>query len=274
MSRKKRKAKLCTAQPNRNRPKNINFNQTNYDDYDDTPYYAPEVYQEKVIAKTVEPIRYLTKAQAEYAKGIDYSTITIGVGPAGTGKSHIALTYAADKLRDKEIERILVFRPIVEAGRPLGALPGTAEEKTIKYFTPMLDILEKRLGTGPLKFFIEKKKIILEATNYIRGSTFENCIVIIDECQNYTKDELKLLVTRIGDNCKMIFDGDDSQIDISEYSSGLKDILRIFLTYGHRDQVVFTPDEVSVIRFTEDDIVRNEMIKKILKAYRINKEDD
>jgi phosphate starvation-inducible PhoH-like protein len=184
-------------------------------------------------------------------------TLTVGTGPAGTGKTHIAATTAAILLLEKKISKIVICRPAVESGRGLGFLPGEIQEKWAPYFRPVRAILEKRLGVSHVDNMIKNGQIEIAPLEFLRGSTFENAFVILDEAQNTTKKEMLTFLTRIGSNCTVVVDGDVQQVDIRE-PSGLVDMLDRLR--GMRDYCC--------CEFTEDEIVRNPIVKEVISRYR------
>lgn len=203
------------------------------------------------------PIQYKTPKQQTYHQMILSHTLTLGIGPAGTGKSHIATTAAAILLLEKKISKIIISRPAVESGRGLGFMPGELHEKWAPYFKPVRSILEKRLGVSHVDNLIKNGQIEIAPLEFLRGNTFENAFVILDEAQNTTKKEMLTFLTRIGNNCTVVVDGDVQQIDIRE-PSGLVDML-------NRLQGM---SDYSVCEFTEDEIVRNPIVKEIISRYR------
>ncbi|MBE0438025.1 MAG: PhoH family protein [Methylomicrobium sp.] len=206
--------------------------------------------------KHLEPIRAINEAQGHYLCSIQQNIITFGIGPAGTGKSYVAGGYAADQLRDKLIDKIIVTRPCVEAGESLGFLPGELEDKFAPYIDPFREILNERLGKSFVDYLIKHKRIDARPLAYMRGITFKNCMVILDEAQNTTPTQMKLFLTRIGENCKVIIDGDIQQKDIRQ-QSGLADAI------NRLDNV----RRVGIVNFDTNDIVRSKIVKDIIKAY-------
>jgi phosphate starvation-inducible PhoH-like protein len=201
----------------------------------------------------VKPLNFI---QAEYLRAIQSNQIVFGVGSAGTGKTYVAATYAAGELFHRRIQKIVLTRPNVETGRGLGFLPGTLEEKYAPYLEPFDNVFTRSLGKGFYEYALKAKTIEPKPLGFMRGATFDNCIVLLDEAQNATKEEMKMLLSRIGKNCKMIISGDVDQADIPD--SGLSDAI-------HRlDRI---PD-IEVVRFMDDDIVRSKMCKQIILAYR------
>lgn len=198
-----------------------------------------------------------TEAQVNYHELIKSKSLVFGIGPAGTGKSYVATAQAAMLFRDKCINQIIITRPVV-ATESMGFLPGTEEEKCAPYFEPIRDILEEWLGEAFLEWAIKRKKIRFVPLAFMRGKTFDNAFVILDEAQNSTPKQMKLLLSRIGENCTVVVDGDIDQKDIPG-KSGLDDALNRL-----RD----LKEHVGVLEFDEDDIVRSGFAREILKRYR------
>jgi len=203
--------------------------------------------------KEVKPLNYI---QETYLDAIKHNDIIFGVGSAGTGKTYIAANYAAHQLYHRNIEKVILTRPNIETGRGLGFLPGTLEEKYQPYLEPFDNIFSKSLGKGFYEYCLKSKSIEPRPLGFMRGTTFENCIVLVDEAQNCTKTELKMLLTRIGRNCKIIVSGDTDQCDIPD--SGLEDAIR------RLDGI----ENIEVVKFLDSDIVRSRMCKSIILAYR------
>lgn len=203
--------------------------------------------------KDVKPLNYI---QGEYLRAIQENDVIFGVGSAGTGKTYIAATYAAGELFHRRIDKIILTRPNVETGRGLGFLPGTLEEKYAPYLDPFDQIFTRSLGKGFYEYALKSKNIDPKPLGFMRGATFDNCIVLVDEAQNATREEMKMLLSRIGKNCKMIISGDVDQADIPD--SGLSDAARRL--EGIKG--------IEVVRFMDADIVRSPMAKAIIMAYR------
>jgi phosphate starvation-inducible PhoH-like protein len=212
-----------------------------------------EGYHTNYTFKEVEPLNFI---QGEYLEAIKHNDIVFGIGSAGTGKTYIAASYAASELFHRRISKVILTRPNVETGRGLGFLPGTLEEKYAPYLLPFDAIFSRALGKGFYEYSLKNKDIEPTPLGFLRGTTFENCIVLVDEAQNCTKEELKMLLSRIGKNCKMIISGDTEQSDI-EYS-GLEDAV---------NRLERIPG-IEVIEFLDEDIVRSKMCKAIIQAYR------
>ena len=203
--------------------------------------------------KEVKPLNYI---QETYLNCIKTSEIVFGIGSAGTGKTYVAASYAAGELFHRRTDKIILTRPNVETGRGLGFLPGTLEEKYEPYLDPFDQVFSRTLGKGFYEYALKSKAIEPRPLGFMRGATFDNAIVLVDEAQNATKMELKMLLSRIGRNTKMIISGDDEQSDIPD--SGLMDAVdRLEGIAG-----------IEVVRFLDSDIVRSKMCKSIILAYK------
>jgi phosphate starvation-inducible PhoH-like protein len=213
-----------------------------------------EVYQTNEKFRELQPMNFI---QGEYYEAIKHNEIVFGVGSAGTGKTYIAAMYAASELFHRRVNKIVLTRPNVETGRGLGFLPGTLEEKYAPYLLPFDAIFSKALGRGFYDYALKSKTIEPTPLGFLRGMTFENCIVLVDEAQNCTKEEMKMLLSRIGKNCKMIFSGDCDQSDIGRDSGLLDAVNRLEGISG-----------IEIIDFMDEDIVRSKMCKAIIMAYR------
>ena len=189
---------------------------------------------------------------------IQSSSLVFGLGPAGTGKTFIAAMMAADALAEKRVERVIVTRPVVEAGESLGYLPGTQEEKFDPYFAPVRQVFERRLGKSRVDYLVKHKIIETMPLAYMRGHTFENCFVLFDEAQNATKTQMKLFLTRVGEYSTVVVNGDVKQRDISK-ADGLEDAI-------HRLQKI---PGVKVVQFEASDIVRSGLVQRIVQAYEV-----
>jgi phosphate starvation-inducible PhoH-like protein len=211
---------------------------------------------EQEPTSTLKEVQPLNFAQSEYLRAIKSNEIIFGIGSAGTGKTFVAAAYAAEELFYRRVGKIYLTRPNIEVGRGLGFLPGTLEEKYEPYLLPFASIFNKTLGKGLYEYCLKNKDIEPVPLGFLRGTTFENCIVLLDEAQNCTKEELKMLLSRIGKNCKIILSGDTEQSDIVD--SGLADA-------AHRLRNI---PGVEVIKFLDSDIVRSRLCKAIIMAYR------
>lgn len=209
------------------------------------------------FVKKCEPLQAQTEAQGQYISAIMSSQVVFGVGPAGVGKTYVAAAYAAEQLMSKRIERIIITRPAKEVGESMGFLPGELEEKYAPYLAPFEAIMIERMGRGPYEYALKADRISPRPLGFMRGATFDNAVVILDEAQNCTPAEMKMFLTRIGKNCLVIVDGDPEQCDLND-PSGLTDAM-------HR---LCNVDGIRIVEFDENDIVRSGIVKSILKAYR------
>ena len=214
------------------------------------------IKEDRPYATTFKEVHPINTAQQLYNEAIQENTIVFGVGPAGTGKTFLAAAFAAKQLFYRNINKVYLTRPNVEVGRGLGYLPGELEEKYLPYLAPFESAFKKCLGPGFYDYCIRQKTIEPTPVGFLRGATFENAVVLIDECQNLTKTEFKMILSRIGKNCKVILSGDPEQSDIKD--SGLEDAL-------YRLKGI---PEVEVVKFLDTDIVRSKMCREIILAYK------
>lgn len=222
--------------------------------YDQRPS-GEELPTEIVQRRVKTPIEPLNPKQGKYLSAIRNSKLVFGLGPAGTGKTYIAGSAAAEMLESKQVEKIIITRPAVDAGESLGFLPGELEEKYEPYIAAFRDVLNERLGKTYVEYLLKIGRIEAQPFAYMRGRTFKNAVVILDEAQNATPEQMKLFLTRIGENCTVIVDGDESQADIKH--SGLMDAVK---------RLSYIP-EVKVIQFGTADIVRSGLVQEIVEAY-------
>ena len=204
----------------------------------------------------VGPIEPQTEKQKKYMAAIKSHVITFATGAAGTGKTYIAAALAAQSLENGKVERIIVTRPAVEAGESLGFLPGELDEKFDPYLQPFRMVLEERLGKSRVEYMLKAKIIEAIPLGYLRGRTFKNAFVILDEAQNTTPKQMKMFLTRIGLDTKVVVNGDTSQIDIHG-PSGLMDAVK---------RISYIPT-VAHVNFTRDDVVRSGIVSEIIQAY-------
>ena len=215
---------------------------------------------EDFVTVTVKgrPIRPKTLGQKEYLNAIRNNAITFGVGPAGTGKTYLAVAMAVKAFKAKEVSRIVLTRPAVEAGEKLGFLPGDLQQKVDPYLRPLYDGLFDMLGAETYERLVEKQIIEVAPLAYMRGRTLDDSFIILDEAQNTTCEQMKMFLTRLGFNSKMVITGDITQIDLPDgRRSGLKDAMRVLRNV----------DDISVFRFTEKDVVRHRLVQDIIRAY-------
>jgi phosphate starvation-inducible PhoH-like protein len=206
-----------------------------------------------------------SEKQSDYIKALKENDITIALGPAGTGKSFLAVSVAVTLLMEKKIERVILSRPAVEAGEKLGFLPGDMKEKVDPYLRPLYDALYELFGADKINKKIETGEIEIAPLAFMRGRTLKNCFAILDEAQNATETQIKMFLTRIGENSKLIVNGDPSQVDlINKAHSGLiksKNILKYL-------------KEIKIIEFDHNDVVRHPLVSKIIRAYQTKSTDD
>ena len=196
--------------------------------------------------------------QLKYMETIENSTITFGIGPAGTGKTFLAVASAVKMYSSDQIKKIVLTRPAVEAGERLGYLPGDLSQKIDPYLVPLFDSLEYFFGNETLQYLIDKRNIEIVPLAYMRGRTLNDACIILDEAQNAKVSQIKMFLTRLGENSKMIITGDESQIDlINKDFSGLKKTRKS----------ISNIDEISVVEFQNTDIVRNKIVSKILEVF-------
>lgn len=210
------------------------------------------------ITSRGKPVKSKTVGQKNYIENIKNNTITFGIGPAGTGKTYLAVAMAAKAFKNKEVSRIILTRPAVEAGEKLGFLPGDLQSKVDPYLRPLYDALYEMFGMENYQKYFEKGAIEIAPLAYMRGRTIDDSFIILDEAQNTTPEQMKMFLTRIGFNSKVIVTGDITQIDLPDGKrSGLKDV----------ERVLKDVDDISFCYLTERDVVRHQLVQKIIKAY-------
>ena len=204
------------------------------------------------------PVRAKTIGQQTYLKAISKNTITIGVGPAGTGKTYLAVAQAVAAFRAKEVNRIILTRPAVEAGERLGFLPGDLQNKVDPYLRPLYDALFDMLGPETYNKYLERGNIEVAPLAYMRGRTLDDSFIILDEAQNTTREQMKMFLTRLGFGSKIVITGDITQIDLpGDKVSGLKEAIKIL------DGV----EDIAICRLTASDVVRHALVQRIVAAY-------
>ncbi len=226
---------------------------------DGIKYNAAELGDNYVcITASGKPIRAKTVGQKKYIELIRENTVVFGIGPAGTGKTYLAVAMAVDAFRKKQVSRIVLTRPAVEAGEKLGFLPGDLQNKVDPYLRPLYDALSDMLGAEGFQKYLEKGLIEVAPLAYMRGRTLDDAFIILDEAQNTTPEQMKMFLTRIGFGSKAIITGDITQIDLPDGKrSGLREAEKIL-----RDI-----DGLSFIRLTSKDVVRHPLVQKIINAY-------
>ena len=205
-----------------------------------------------------KPIKAKTVGQQHYMKAIGKHTITLGVGPAGTGKTYLAVAAAVAAFRERSVNRIILTRPAVEAGERLGFLPGDLQNKVDPYLRPLYDALYDMLGPETFQKYQERGSIEVAPLAYMRGRTLDDSFIILDEAQNTTKEQMKMFLTRLGFGSKIVITGDVTQIDLpGDKTSGLKDAIRVL--EGVKD--------IAICRLTSADVVRHALVQEIINAY-------
>ena len=213
------------------------------------------------ISAKGRPIKPKTIGQKEYIASVLKNTVTIGVGPAGTGKTYLAVAAAVQAFRDKQVNRIILTRPAVEAGERLGFLPGDLQSKVDPYLRPLYDALFDMLGAETYQKYLERGNIEVAPLAYMRGRTLDDSFIILDEAQNTSREQMKMFLTRLGFGSKIVITGDVTQIDLpADKVSGLKEAMRIL-----RDV-----EDIAICRLSQGDVVRHVIVQRIIKAY----EDD
>lgn len=219
---------------------------------------APSADGQAQIATRRKVVKARTPAQSTYIRALEKTDLVFGIGPAGTGKTYLAVAFAAQCLERGIVERIILSRPAVEAGERLGFLPGDMREKVDPYLRPLYDALYDVLPPEKVEKDLESGVIEIAPLAFMRGRTLANAFVILDEAQNTTSMQMKMFLTRLGENSKMVVTGDPSQIDLPPgMTSGLEEAVRLLSGV----------DEISAVRFTGADVVRRDLVAKIVEAY-------
>ena len=205
-----------------------------------------------------KPVKAKTIGQQKYMRAIEKNTVTIGVGPAGTGKTYLAVAEAVNAFRAKTVNRIILTRPAVEAGERLGFLPGDLQNKVDPYLRPLYDALFDMLGPETYNKYLERGNIEVAPLAYMRGRTLDDSFIILDEAQNTTREQMKMFLTRLGFGSKIVITGDVTQIDLpSDKVSGLKEAVR----------VLENMEDIAICRLTGADVVRHQLVQQIVAAY-------
>ena len=203
-------------------------------------------------------VKCKTLGQKKYVDAIKKNTCVFGIGPAGTGKTYLAVAMAVVALKNKDVERIVLTRPAVEAGEKLGFLPGDLQQKVDPYLRPLYDAINEMMGAEAFQRLIEKQAVEVAPLAYMRGRTLNDAFIILDEAQNTTSEQMKMFLTRLGNGSKMVVHGDITQIDLPDgKKSGLIEATRILTGING----------IEIIRFSQRDIVRNRLVTEIVKAY-------
>ena len=210
-----------------------------------------------------KPIKAKTVGQQKYVDAIKSNTITLGIGPAGTGKTYLAVAAAVAAFREKQINRIILTRPAVEAGERLGFLPGDLQSKVDPYLRPLYDALFDMLGAETYQKYLERGNIEVAPLAYMRGRTLDDSFIILDEAQNTSREQMKMFLTRLGFGSKIVITGDITQIDLpADKVSGLREAMRVLKGV----------EDISICRLNESDVVRHALVQRIIKAYEIDEE--
>ena len=213
-----------------------------------------------VIAVTSrgKPVKCKTVGQKKYAEAIKKNTVVFGIGPAGTGKTYLAVARAGAAYKSKNVEKIILTRPAVEAGEKLGFLPGDLQNKVDPYLRPLYDALQEMFGLENYVKLMERGAIEIAPLAYMRGRTLSGAFIILDEAQNTTKEQMKMFLTRLGENSKMVITGDVTQVDLPDgKKSGLK----------HAAEILKNIEGISVVNLTHRDVVRHPLVMNIIAAY-------
>ncbi len=211
------------------------------------------------ITSKGRPVKPKTLGQKKYCEAVQNNTITFGVGPAGTGKTYLAVAMAVTAFRAKQVSRIILTRPAVEAGEKLGFLPGDLQSKVDPYLRPLYDAMFEMLGSENFQRFQERGAIEVAPLAYMRGRTLDDSFIILDEAQNTTPEQMKMFLTRLGFRSKMVITGDATQIDLPDgKKSGLKKVMYIL-----RDV-----DDIAICKFNQKDVVRHKLVQDIVNAYQ------
>jgi len=216
-----------------------------------------EVLSQAILTARGKAIRPKTLGQKAYVDAIDHNTITFGIGPAGTGKTYLAMAKAVQALQRKEVDRIILSRPAIEAGERLGFLPGTLTDKIDPYLRPLYDALNEMMDPELVPKLLAAGTVEVAPLAYMRGRTLNNSFVVLDEAQNTTPEQMKMFLTRLGFGTKMVVTGDVTQIDLPTSASGLRLVTRVL------DGI----DDIHFATLTSDDVVRHSLVGRIVDAY-------
>ena len=210
------------------------------------------------ITSRGKPIKCKTVGQKRYVDSIRENSVVFGIGPAGTGKTYLAVCLAVQAFKQKQVDKIILTRPAVEAGEKLGFLPGDLQTKVDPYLRPLYDALQEMLGLETYTKLMERGSIEIAPLAYMRGRTLSNAFIILDEAQNSTREQMKMFLTRLGDGSKMVITGDVTQIDLPDgKKSGLE----------HAAAVLKDVEGIGIVRLNDKDVVRNPLVMRIVRAY-------
>lgn len=220
--------------------------------------FAPSyLYEDALLTYRGRVIRPKTGGQKRYVDAIRSNTITFGIGPAGTGKTYLAMAMGVAALKRKEVGRIVLTRPVVEAGESLGYLPGTLSEKVDPYVRPLYDALFDMTDREKGNQLLESGVIEIAPLAFMRGRTFNDAFLILDEAQNTTRDQMKMFLTRLGFGSKMVITGDETQVDMPHGVSGLRDVRTVLADV----------DDIAIVELGKSDVVRHSLVARIVEAY-------
>lgn len=211
-----------------------------------------------------KPIKAKTVGQRRYVDAIEKNTVVFGIGPAGTGKTFLAVAMAVRALRDKQVSRIILTRPAIEAGEKLGFLPGDLQSKIDPYLRPLYDALYEMMGPENYQRQLEKGIIEIAPLAYMRGRTLDDSFIILDEAQNATPEQMKMFLTRLGFGSKMVITGDATQMDLPRGASGLRDV----------ESILGGVDDIAFVKLSNKDVVRHSLVARIVKAYEQAQNDN
>ena len=218
-----------------------------------------DIYSDTVsISARGRLIKPKTAGQKRYVDSIRQNLVTFGIGPAGTGKTYLAVALAAFYLKNREVERIILTRPAVEAGEKLGFLPGDLQEKIDPYLRPLYDALADMFGFDQFQKLIARNIIEVAPLAYMRGRTLEESFIILDEAQNTTREQMKMFLTRMGNHSRVVVNGDNTQIDLAD---------RKFSGLTEAEKVLAHVPGIGMVHFTDADVVRHDMVGRIIRAY-------
>ena len=226
-----------------------------------------ESLQKDLVCITAKgkPLKAKTLGQKRYVDAMRQNTITVGIGPAGTGKTYLAVAMAVRAFRAQEISRIILTRPAVEAGEKLGFLPGDLQHKVDPYLRPLYDALFEMMGADNYHKYLERGSIEIAPLAYMRGRTLDDSYIILDEAQNTTQEQMKMFLTRMGSGSRVVITGDVTQVDLPDpKKSGLTQAAKVLKNIK----------DISIVRFTEKDVVRHKLVQEIIKAYEKFYEDN
>lgn len=236
----------------------VNSNEDHTEKFKDKLGFSQSEMKDVILFKKNDFIKPRNASQLEYLKKVKENDIVFAIGPAGTGKTYLAVAFAVAALKNKEVTRIVLTRPAVEAGESLGFLPGNLSEKIDPYLRPLYDALEEMIPMEKLEYYVEKKIIEVIPLAYMRGRTINNAFVILDEAQNSTSLQMKMFLTRLGPNSKAVVTGDVTQIDLPKRDqSGLVQI----------QEILQNIEDIAFLYFEKSDIVRHKLVKDIINAY-------